>query len=195
MKKTIHFTLLALLFLTVLCSCTSYPHRAEKLDTRMSVSEPVSGDLKIGVKKGDMVVQRKVYLSEELRFLQNGFYELEDRVYGNRKYGSLGLYGVLRDCQIKLADKVNGGNGTLGYIEPLDRVTDKEEELALGLDDSNRLIGVSEEYLKDRLQRFRGYKRILQSREDEYSERIAICQVKLKSQAYEAEKTARQETN
>ncbi|MCB0367903.1 MAG: hypothetical protein KDD45_00325, partial [Bdellovibrionales bacterium] len=88
------------LFLPFLClsfiSCSSNPNKAKKVDTQMTHSGNVSGDTQVGVKDGNMVVQKKVLMNEELRRLQNEVYELEDRVYGNRKYGSLGLYGVLR---------------------------------------------------------------------------------------------------
>jgi hypothetical protein len=78
-----------------------------------------------------MVVQKKVMMNEELRKIQYEVYELEDRVYGNRKYGSLGLYGVLRDCRLQISDTKNGGDGKLKWTEPIDRVTDKEEEFKI----------------------------------------------------------------
>lgn len=161
--------------------CASNPHKAEKIDTTIEKSDTVSGDTKVGVKDGNMVVQRKVLMSEELRGLQNEVYELEDRVYGNRKYGSLGLYGVLKDCRMQLADKDNGGSGKLQWTEPLDRITDKDDDFKVGLDDKNKLVGVSEEMLKDRIERFRNYKMVLQKRQDEYEEKVAICKNELKA--------------
>src|SRR5580692_6822498 len=92
----------------VLAACAHNPNKAEKIDTKIEKSDKVSGDTSVGVKDGNMVVQRKVLMNEELRTLQNEVYELEDHVYGNRKYGSLGLYGVLKDCKTALADKENG---------------------------------------------------------------------------------------
>ena len=128
-----------------------------------------------------MIVQRKVMMNEELRRLQNEVYELEDHVYGNRKYGSLGLYGVLRDCRTQVSDSTNGGSGKLSWTEPMDRVTDKEEEMKIGIDDKAKLVGVSEEMLKDRIERFRNYKVVLQKREDEYDDKLAICKNELKN--------------
>ena len=171
-----------------LVGCSSNPHKAEKIDTKIEKEEHISGDSSLGVKDGNMVVQTKVKMGEELRVLQNEVYEQEDKVYGNRKYGSKGLYGVLKDCKVQLADKRNGGDGKLMWTEPIDRVTDKEEEFKIGLDDEDKIVGVSDEFLKDRLARFRNYKVILQKREDEYDDKLAICRNELKNRKYESEK-------
>lgn len=170
------------LILATLVGCKSNPHKAEPIQTEIENKGQVSGDTSVGVKDGQMVVQRKVQMNEELRRIQYEVYELEDRVYGNRKYGSLGLYGVLRDCRLQLSDPKNGGDGKLKWTEPMDRVTDKEEEYKIGIDEADKLVGVSEEFLKDRLERFKGYKSILQKRQDEYEEKVAICRAELRAQ-------------
>lgn len=173
---------LTLAFGLLLSACSSNPHKAEKVETKIENDDQISGDTKVGVKDGNMVVQRKVQMNEEVRRLQYEVYELEDRVYGNRKYGSLGLYGVLRDCRMQLSDPKNGGDGKLKWTEPIDRVTDKEEEFKIGLDEKDKLVGVSEEFLKDRIERFRGYKGVLTKRQDEYEEKVQICKAELKAQ-------------
>lgn len=166
---------------SLIAGCSHNPNKAEKIETKIEKSDRISGDTSVGVKDGNMVVQKKVRMNEELRTLQNDVYELEDRVYGNRKYGSLGLYGVLRDCRTQLADKDNGGTGKLQWTEPVDRVTDKEDDFKVGLDEKDKLVGVSEEMLKDRIERFRNYKSVLQKRQDEYEEKVAICKNELKN--------------
>ena len=168
-----------------LAACSHNPHKAEKIDTKIEKSDKISGDTSLGVKDGNMIVQRKVQMNEELRTLQNDVYELEDRVYGNRKYGSLGLYGVLRECRGQIADKANGGDGKMMWTEPIDRVTDKEDEFKIGLDEKEKLVGVSEEMLKDRIARFRNYKTTLQKRQDEYEEKVEICKNDLKSRRHD----------
>jgi hypothetical protein len=79
----------------------------------------------------------------------------------------------------KLASKQFGGPGTMTWTEPLDRVTDKEEDLKLGLDEDKNLVGLSVEYLKDRISRFEGYRTILQKRSDEFQDRIETCKGEL----------------
>lgn len=175
----IHKSLYLFVLVLGVSACRSNPNKAEKIETKMEQSGKVSGNEQVGVKKGEMVVQSKVVMAEKLRDLQNGVFSLEDRVYGTRKLGSLGMYGELKTCRRKLASRQYGGSGTLVWTEPLDRVTDKEDELKLGLDEKQELVGVSEEYLRDRLQRFGGYKQILQKRADEYQDRIEECKTDL----------------
>lgn len=171
-----------------LAGCSSNPHKAEEIDTKIDNKGQVSGDTTVGVKDGDMIVQKKVLMNEELRRLQNDVYELEDRVYGNRKYGSKGLYGVLKDCRADLSSKALGGTGKLQWTEPIDRVTDKEEEFKVGLDDKKQLIGVSEDFLKDRIDRFKQYKLVLQKRQDEYEDKVEVCKAEVKSRQADAAK-------
>jgi len=169
-------------------ACSSNPHKAEKIETEIERKQEITGDTSLGVKDGNMVVQKKVVMSEELRKIQYEVYSLEDRVYGNRKYGSQGLYGVLQTCRMELSDKKNGGDGKLIWTEPMDRVTDKDDEFTVGIDEKDKLVGVSEEFLKDRIERFRGYKSILQKREDEYEEKVAICKTELKARLHDQAK-------
>jgi hypothetical protein len=121
-----------------------------------------------------------------MRRLQYEVFELEDRVYGNRKYGSQGLYGVLKSCRSELSDPKHGGDGKLMWTEPIDRVTDKEDEFNIGLDEKAKLVGVSEEYLKDRITRFRDYRNVLHKRQDEYEDKVAICKAELRARKSKA---------
>ena len=181
--KTLNFALIATVLIAadlMLSSCASNPNKAKSIDTKVENSGQVSGDTELGVKDGNMVVQKKVMMNEELRKIQYEVYELEDRVYGNRKYGSLGLYGVLRDCKLQLSDPKNGGDGKLMWTEPIDRVTDKEDDFKLGLDEEKKLVGVTEEFLTDRIKRFSGYRNVLNKRQDEYEEKVSICKAELK---------------
>lgn len=165
--------------LMILAGCRSNPNKAEDIQTNLDKPSNVTGGQKVGLKNGEMVVMDKVEMAERLRDLQNNVYSLEDRVYGTRKLGSLGLYGDLKGCKRKLASRQYGGSGSMIWTEPLDRVTDKEEDLKLGLDEKKELVGVSEEYLRDRLQRFQGYKTILQKRADEFEAKIEDCNTEL----------------
>jgi uncharacterized lipoprotein YmbA len=161
--------------------CASNPHKAKEIDTSLEKRQNLDDEQSIGVKNGNMVFQKKVDMAEELRRLQIDVYSLEDRVYGNRKFGSNGLYGVLRMCRAEVVSPKNGGNGKLIWTEPMDRVTDKEEEFDIGYDQKDKIIGVSEEFLKDRIDRFKNYRRVLQKREDEYQEKVEICENELKN--------------
>ncbi len=170
-----------LLSVLTLVGCKSNPNKAEKIVTKMDKDSDVGGGEKVGIKNGDMIVQKKVMMNEELRRLQYEVYELEDRVYGNRKYGSKGLYGALKGCREESVSKKMGGDGKLMWTEPADRVTDKEEEFNIGIDEKEKIVGVSEEFLKDRIARFKKYKGTLEKRQDEYEEKLEICDAALKA--------------
>ena len=180
MLRVLHVTLVTSLCLGAL-ACSHNPHKAEKIETKMEREQTMPADEKVGVKDGNMVVQKKVVMAEELRRIQYEVYEMEDKVYGNRKYGSKGLYGSLKECRTKLSSKDLGGDGKLMWTEPAERITDKEEEFSIGIDEKDKIVGVSEEFLKDRLARFRGYKQTLQKRQDEYEEKLDICDAAVKA--------------
>jgi hypothetical protein len=162
-------------------ACASNPNKAEKIETELKKADAVNGEEQVGVKSGNMIVQKKVQMNEELRRLQYEVYELEDRVYGNRKYGSNGLYGALKSCREETVSKKNGGDGKLIWTEPVDRVTDKEQEFNIGLDEHDKIVAVSEEFLKDRITRFNKYRNTLLKRQDEYEEKLEICDAGLKA--------------
>ena len=188
--KTVNVRELTLIMLgTLLVSaCATNPHEAKNIKTEMEKQKAISGDTSVGVKDGNLIVQKKVQMNEELRRIQNRVYGLEDRVYGNRKYGSKGLYGSLKQCRRKLVSREMGGDGKLMWTEPVDRVSDKEETFELGIDEKEKIVGVSEEFLKDRIKRFRKYRKTLQKREDEYEEKLEICDAKLAAAKHEVSK-------
>lgn len=172
--------------LAFLAGCKSNPNKAEDIKTAMDKQAGVSGTQTLGVKNGEMVVQDKAAMSEKLRDLQNAVFSLEDKVYGTRKLNTLGLYGDLKSCQRRMASRQYGGTGNMVWTEPLDRVTDKEEEFKIGLDEKKELVGVSEEFLRDRIMRFQGYKTILQKRSDEFEAQIESCKSTLASKELDA---------
>jgi hypothetical protein len=131
-------------FFLTLAACKSNPNKVEDVQTQLDHPATVTGEQKVGVKNGEMVVLDKAQIAEKLRDLQNSVYSLEDKVYGTRKLGSLGLYGELKSCKRKLASKQLGGSGAMTWTEPLDRVTDKEEDLKIGFDEKKNLVGISE---------------------------------------------------
>lgn len=172
-KPTVAFLLLPLLLLQ--SSCRSNPHKADVVETPVEKSDMVASDAKIGLnKEGEMVYQKKAILAEELRKLENDVYDLEDRVYGTRKYGTQGLYGKYSTCLRKVE---TGDRGNLPKLEKIDRWSDKDENASLGLNqDSTKLTSITEEKLRDRLGKFQEYRRVLQEREDQYNESIKNCE-------------------
>lgn len=167
-----------------LAACAS-KHKAKEIDTSIKNPAPVSGEGVIGVKDGEMVYQKKVMMNEQLRSLELEVYNLEAKVYGGPRYlDNRGLYGVLQDCRIELSEPKNGGDGKLLWTEKREYVTQESDITTIGLDKKN-IIGVSEEYLKDRIERFKGYKNVLEARQEEYGTKVKVCELELQRQKKE----------
>lgn len=157
--------LLSLLFLS---ACSSLP----KVETKLEREQPINAELKFGTRGTDLIVQRKVDMIERLRALQIEVYELEAKTYGS-EFGSLGIYGLLKECRMNLAYS----EGALRYLEPLERVTDNEPPLTIGFDETEKLVGIAEETLQARIDRFEGYKRTLKGRLVGLEQKLDMCKV------------------
>lgn len=177
-----------ILFTLFLTACSSNPHKAEKIDTKVDLSQMVATDQVIGVKDGNMIVQKKVMMGEELRRLQNEAYELEAKVYGGPRYlDNEGLWGAVRKCYIEAADSRNGGDGKLRPMsERREYVIPENDGTKIGLDEKDEIVGISEEFLKDRIDRYQTYRTVLRQREDEYTEKLQVCQLSLRHSSPQA---------
>lgn len=124
----------------------------------------------------------KAQASEALRELQTSVFVLEDQLYGPRKQANLGQYGELKSCLLKLASKQYGGLGSMTWGEPLDRVTDREDP---------KVGEESEDSLRQRVERFKRYRTILQRRVDDFSERTVACKTELATKTLNASESSR----
>lgn len=64
-------------------------------------------------------------LSKDKAELKNRIVEIELESLGDPKKKTLGLYGDLKACRVKLASPAYGGSGTLFWDEPGDRLSEK----------------------------------------------------------------------
>lgn len=166
----------------VMAGCSS-KNKAKDIDTTVDISAPVRGDSVVGVKDGDMVYQRKIAINEELRRLELDVFDLEARVLGGPRYlDNRGLYGVLRDCRVQLGDARNGGDGKVRWTESREYVTPDDAFSKVGIEDKKRLVGVTEEFLHDRVARFKEYRKTLEKRQDEYETKVKMCEMELQAQ-------------
>ncbi len=181
--------ILSCLLLGLLVGCaTTHKERSEvkDIDTKLDEAQDVNGE-KLGIKDDTIVIQKKRLLAEELRELQNYTYGLEAEVYGSRKYGSKGLYGVYRDCQAELSSSKYGGNGELPYIEPAERLIEDKESMTFGKDEDDKLVSVTEEFISERIDRFKKSRESLEKRRAEYELKVRVCKNKLKNAKEQAE--------
>jgi hypothetical protein len=178
MHKLVLISLCAL----TMAACAS-KNKAEKIDTKIDIPAAVSNDSVIGVKDGNLVYQRKVMMNEELHRLETTVYDLEARVYGGPRYlDNRGLYGVLKDCRAEMSEYKNGGDGKLLWTEKRDYVTPDDEYTNIGIENKRDIVGVSEEYLADRLARFKNYKNALIDRQEEFETKVKVCKLALSVQ-------------
>lgn len=158
-------------------ACASNPHKAVDLKTSVEKAEAAGSDAVIGLKDGNMIYQRKVLLGEELRSVTVAATEIEAKLYGGpRYYDNNGLIGALRNCRAKVSS-LKGEK--LQWTEKRDYVIPESDNIKMGVDEKGTLTGVTEEFLKDRLERFKGYKTILSQRTVEMEDKIAACNVDL----------------
>lgn len=179
-------TLLATLFFIGCAATVEERNEVQKLDTKMKKTQSIAGDEKVGVKDDKMVIQKKVRLGEELRRIENETYGLEYDVYGNRQYGTIGLYGAYSDCLAELNALKLGGDGKVQPIEPAAPVIKEDPFFKYGTDETGELVAVSEEFLTERIDRFKKYKDILEKRHQEYTLKNKICENNLKNAKYKA---------
>lgn len=164
---------LKLIPLLTLAACATNPNKVVDLNTRVDKQTEISKDTVIGVKEGNLIYQRKVLIGEELRSLQIKTYESEANLYGGpRYYGSSGLIGVLKNCREKLSMTEDG---KVKWSEKRDYVVPEYETSKVGIDESGNLTSVTEEYLNDRIKRFRGYKEVIDQRTEDIEEKISVC--------------------
>lgn len=173
-------------FALVLCvGCASNPNKAKDLDTSIEKSESINDHSSIGVKDGNMIYQKKVMISEELRNLQIRTHEMEASVYGGPRYlDNRGYWGVLKDCREKISLLEDG---KLKWTEKREYVIPESDKVIIGIDEKGKIAGLTEEYLNDRLTRYREYKSILEARSEDLQEKIATCKMELKSKQKEKE--------
>ncbi|MCB0412789.1 MAG: hypothetical protein KDD50_00545 [Bdellovibrionales bacterium] len=176
--------ILALVSVLLFAACASQlekDNEVQDLDTKLENEKKISGQDHLGIRDNKLKVQKKVLLAEELRHLENETYGIEYEVYGNREYGTKGLYGAYKECKAEVNSVKYGGTGKLAPIEPAAPVINEDPLLKFGKDESGELVGVSEEFLTQRIERFKKYKSLLQKRREEYETKLGICQNDVKS--------------
>lgn len=179
MKQT-QFLILTLLLAT---ACASNPNKAKELNAQIEKEEKITNDSSIGIKDGNMVYQKKVMIGEELRNLQIKTHELESNLYGGPRYlDNRGYWGVLKDCREQIS-VLEDGKGK--WSEKREYVIPESDQLQVGLDDKGKIAGLSEEFLNDRITRYRNYKTILETRTEEIQEKLSSCKLELKAKLKE----------
>lgn len=166
--------------LLALGACASNPNKAKKVNADLESAEAVGAGQAVGVNtNNEMVFQNKIEMADYLKRLQYDVFESEEEIYGNPKKGNKGKRGVLHDCLLKLRSVQMGGEGTFVDAPEEQVLTRKEEKLDLekmGVDKNKKLVAVEEDYLKDRIKRFEGYKDLYRLQGSWYDREVKKCQ-------------------
>ncbi len=185
------FGIFSLMASALILGCAN-PNKAEKIETKGEKMKAIGDNTSVGLnKKGEMISRKKVEMADHLQQLQRKVYTLEEEVYGNDEMGNKGKWGTLKECMKQANSKELGGDGKIHPSPEKRQVTKRESQLKIGLDEQGNLVGISDEYLKDRIERFNGYEEILQKDKDFYDEKIQICQALIAEKTFDAKTVAK----
>jgi hypothetical protein len=157
-------------------ACSSGPRAPEKLD---HVTNSATGDNReqLGLRDDKVMIQKKIYLEEQLLKLKSDVDDLQLSIYGASKQNPGGLWDGLKDCRKRMADPRVGGTGKPEPMEKWSSITEKEEDFFFQLDKkTNNFVGVSEEALDERLARYKKFKRVLEDQYETYKDKLDLCE-------------------
>lgn len=176
MKKILSTSLLVLLVSA--CASNSGPREMDKtLNNRTDDASE-----KIGLRDDKVVIQKRIYLEEQLWSLKSEVDDLQRAIYGSSRQDPGGIWMGLRDCRKRLADPRIGGMGKPEPMETWSNITKQDEAFFYKVEkNSNSLVGVSEEALDDRLTRYQTHKRVLTTKYEEMKDKLESCEDKYHS--------------
>jgi hypothetical protein len=134
----------------------------------------------VGVRGDNIVVQKKMYLEEELNGLQSKIRDLENDVYGESVRDPGGLYLRLQTCRRRMADPRIGGTGTSEPMEPWEKPSETDVDFDYRVDKKKNVVAVTEEELGQRLANLKKTKRVMDQRYQEFQRKAENCEQKYK---------------
>jgi hypothetical protein len=171
MKK---LSLSALVFTILVSACASTGPR--DMDKTLNNGTGETGE-KVGVRDDKVVIQKRIYLEEQLWTLKSEVDDLQRAIFGASRQDPGGIWLGLRECRKRLSDPRIGGMGKPEPMETWTNITKQDEAFFYKVDKkTNSLVGVSEEALDERLQRYQTHKRVLSTKYDEMKDKIDSCE-------------------
>lgn len=173
---------LVLLSVALLVGCSSDGEKkiTEKFDKDLNVRTDDKREF-VGTKDDQVIIQKRVYMEEELWKLNAEVQNLENAIYGQSRRDPGGLWLGLKTCREKLADPRVGGSGVPEPVEKWDKITEREEEFQYKVDKRNNLVGYSEENLETRISRYKKHKRVLNEAYDRLKGDLDTCEGKYRT--------------
>jgi len=124
------------------------------------------------------VIQKKVYLEEEMRKLQDDIEDLENNIYGKSRKDPGGLWAKLQECRVRTADPRIGGTGMPEPMENWEKISETDPDVNYRVDDKKNVVVVSEEELGARISNLNKTKRVLERRFGEFKDKVDSCESK-----------------
>jgi hypothetical protein len=172
--KKLTLASLALALIATACSSTG----PREMDTMLNNRTDDSAE-RIGVRDDKVIIQKKIYLEEQLWGLKSEVDDLQRAIFGSSRQDPGGIRLGLRDCRKRLADPRIGGMGKPEPMETWTNITKSDESFFYKIDKkTNHLVGVSEEALDERLDRYHTHKRVLSQKYDEMKDKLDSCEDK-----------------
>jgi len=147
----------------------------EKLD-REYVNKTGERSESVGEKGGNIVIQKKVALEEDMTRTKDAIADAENSIYGSSRQDPGGMWLKLKECRRKTADPRLGGNGVPEAMEKWEKPSATDPDVKYRVEDKKKIVAVSEEQLEDRLGRLRNVKNILDRRYEEYRDKLDSCE-------------------
>lgn len=167
--------------LTVSCASKKVSlDEPEKFEKNLNTATTDKNE-KVGVKDGTVVIQKRIYLEEELSKLQTQIGDLESSIYGRSKKDPGGVWASLQKCRRKTADPRLGGDGNPEPMEKWERISEKDEDFNYAVDDKNNVVAYSEEKLEARVVNLKKMKRILDDKYDSFKDKQDVCENKYRT--------------
>lgn len=172
MKSCCFFVML----LALLAGCSS-AKVTDKLEEEYKTQTGTDGE-KVGLKNDKIMIQKRVYLEEQLAVLNSEVEDLQHTIYGKSKTDPGGVWDALNRCRKRLADPRVGGDGNPPAMEKWEQVAKLESQYEHTVRDDKNVIAVTEEALNDRIARLSKAKNILNTKYDSFKDKLDTCEHK-----------------
>ena len=163
----------------VVVGCASGPKTADKFDEDLNTATS-DGKEKMGIVDDKVVIQKRIYLDEQLAKFRRDTDDLQNDIFGESVKYPGGLWLGLKDCRQRLSDPRIGGNGIPEPMERWERVMDRDMLTEYKVK-GKEVIVVKQEDLDDRINAYKKGKRILESQYQNFKRKLNICEQKYKT--------------
>lgn len=169
------FLALGLLLLQGCSSTKVSTSEPEKFDEKLNSETGEKGE-RVGVRGDKIVVQKNVYLEEELSKIKDKIDDLDNSLYGQSRKDPGGLWLGLQTCRKHIADPRIGGNGVPEPMEKWEKVSTTEPDYDYRVDSKKNVVAVSEEELGAKIANLKKVHNILERRYEDFKVKLENCQ-------------------